>query len=161
MAVDPILVTVAVAPAATLAGFALGGPGVRSRIKWAVLCMLVWPVALVLAYRRLRGRSAEGDAPGGAPGSAGGAERARPVPVQPADADDLGDVPLPVHACPSCGFLGIRPPGVQDGVWPGGGELIFQVCPRCAYRGMPIEFHSREAYGRFLRELQRPLDPQQ
>lgn len=79
-------------------------------------------------------------------------ERLPPVPVPPEGALDA--VPEPVHACPRCGFLGIRAAGIGDGVWPGGGELIYRVCGRCGFRGQPLRFEERADYRAFLEDLQ-------
>ena len=116
------------------------------RIHWGALATVL-PVSIFwLLARRVTGREPVVDKP-----------HATPAPVHaPPEGEDLAYVPEPVKACPECGFLGIRPPGVQDGVWPGGGELILQVCPRCDYRGLPLEFARREDYADFLRRLARP-----
>lgn len=74
-------------------------------------------------------------------------------PVPPPAGEDLAALREPVTACPDCGFVGLRMPGIRDGAWPGGGELVKMVCPRCGYQGMPVEFATREEYARFLREL--------
>lgn len=146
------------APIWAILAYALGGPSRGSRWKWAGFALLFWPTALLVVFRRLRGRTADneplatlGDMP---------KPRARPVhPIPPVAAADLEGVPEPVEACPDCGFLGIRPPGIQDGVWPGGGELVLQVCPRCGYRGLPVTFSKREDYGEFLEQLAAPDPP--
>lgn len=140
------------APLAAVVAYFLAGPDRANRLKWVGFTLVAWPFFLVLVLRRLRGRTADNQTPLEA--AAPPEPRVRPVPpVSPAGSDDLSGVPEPVKACPDCGFLGIRPPGIQDGVWPGGGELIFQVCPRCDYRGLPVEFQRREEYGAFLRDL--------
>lgn len=79
--------------------------------------------------------------------------RQPPMPaVQPVD---LADVPEPVTACPDCGFLGIRMPGIGDRLWPGGGETGSRiVCPRCDYQGIAVSFDTRTEYGEFLRALE-------
>lgn len=140
------------APLWAALAFALGGPSRGSRWKWAGFTLLFWPAILLVIARRARGRTADNEdmaTIGQMP-----APRVRPVaPMPPVQDADLADLPEPVKACPDCGFLGIRPPGVQDGVWPGGGELVFQVCPRCGYRGLPLEFPKRADYGDYLRQL--------
>ena len=134
-------------------GAALGGPSRRGRGAWAMVGLL-FPLALVvLLARRARHQGGLGVLPAGE----GYPEPRAPVPV-PAQ-DELSGVPEPVTACPNCGFLGVRPPGVQDGVWPGGGELMGVVCPRCGYRGVPVEFPRREDYRAFLAELGRTRGP--
>lgn len=132
------------APAASIVGAALATGGWKRRVQWAVFGLILPPSILWLIARRVRG---EDDEPTDTPSPL-------PEPVSaPAADDDLSFVPEPVQACPRCGFLGIRPPGVQDGVFPGGGELVMQVCPRCDYRGLPLRFDKREDYAAFLREL--------
>lgn len=130
-------------PLAAVVGAVLGGPRPRHRVQWAAWGLVFWPAVVVLAVRRARGE----------PPVPESAMRPPPAPV-PAPTDDaLAHVPEPVSSCPACGFLGIRAPGVQDGVWPGGGELIDQVCPRCDYRGLPVVFSRREDYARYVRDL--------
>lgn len=63
---------------------------------------------------------------------------------------------MPVTVCPECGFLGVRPPGLHDGVFAGGGELIGVVCPRCAYRGLPLQFDDGDDYRAFVAGLRAP-----
>lgn len=130
--------------AAIFAAFlAQGGP--RQRIKWIGLAILLPPSVLWLAVRRMKGDADEPDVD---------KPYVVPAPVGPVEpGDDIHLVPEPAKACPDCGYLGIRPPGVQDGVVPGGGELVFYVCPRCHYRGVPIQFARREDYADFLRKL--------
>ncbi len=144
------------APVAAIVGAFLGGPRTADRIKWGAFCLLIWPMVFLLIARRLRGQPADAAA-ATAPdmGAASGAGQARtpPQPVRPVGTSDIAAIPEPVSACPDCGFLGIRPPGIQDGVAIGGGELIFQVCPRCGYRGVPVEFARREDYAAFVGEL--------
>ncbi len=77
--------------------------------------------------------------------------RVAPVPVP--DAETVASLRGPVNACPQCGFLGIRAANVDDGVWPGGGELIHKVCPRCNFRGQHIEFETAADYALFVKEL--------
>jgi hypothetical protein len=83
-----------------------------------------------------------------------------PEPI--ADLDDaatdavelLAQLDGPVSACPRCGYLGVRAPGVRDGLWPGGGETGARfVCPRCQYQGIPIEFDNGDDYAQWVREL--------
>lgn len=131
------------APVAALVGALVAKGGWRRKVQWAVFGLVFAPSILWLLARR-------GDTkPVSAP-----PERAPPMPA-PAPDEELWAVPEPVKACPRCGFLGIRPPGVQDGVFPGGGELIMFVCPRCEHRGLPLSFDKREDYAAFLRELPR------
>lgn len=133
-------------PIAAAAGAILARGGWMNRVQWFAFGLLLPPVVLWLVARRIRGDEATDEV----------APRDVPRPVEaPAREDELAHVPEPVEACPDCGFLGIRSPGVQDGVFPGGGELVMQVCPRCDYRGMPVRFERREDYARFLRELAR------
>lgn len=131
-----------------LIGAALGGPTRRGRGAWAMVGLFFAPALLLLLARRARGQGGLGVLPD----DEGFPEPHAPVPV-PA-AEDLEGVPEPVSACPNCAFLGIRPPGVQDGVWPGGGELVGVVCPRCGYRGVPVEFPRREDYRAFVASAQ-------
>lgn len=151
------LLELVVGPFAAVAGAALGGPTRRSRIKWACFSLILPLVVLYLAYRRAKGRTADGEprhTPGAAPSAATSRPaRPRPRPVSMPTEEDLRDVPEPVSACPDCGFLGIRMPNVEDGVWPGGGQIMFQVCPRCHYRGQPLVFARREDYHEFIAEL--------
>lgn len=56
-------------------------------------------------------------------------------------------------ACPRCASLEIRAASLADGIIAGGGELAFRVCPRCGYRGQPVEFPRRESYAKFVEEL--------
>jgi hypothetical protein len=125
-------------------GIVLGGPSRRGRGAWAIVGLLFAPAVLLLLVRRARGQGGLGELPEGE----GYPQPASPMPV-PALAD-LEGVPEPVTACPNCAFLGIRAPGVQDGVWAGGGELVGVVCPRCGYRGVPAEFPRREDYRSFV-----------
>lgn len=130
--------------AAPIAWFVARG-GRRERIRWAAFGLLLPPSVLWVIARRLRPEEPREDA----------WVRAAPRPVARVEASDLGSLPEPVTACPDCGFIGIRPPGVQDGVWPGGGELIEQVCPRCGFRGLPMQFATREEYAEFVAQLAR------
>lgn len=149
------LVQLVAAPLAAVAASLLAGPGARSRIKWACFCLVLPFVILFVLYRRARGLTPDGEPrfTTGAPSPPPRRLRVQPPPVPVPSEEDLRDVPEPVSACPDCGFLGIRSPGVQDGVWPGGGELVFQVCPRCQFRGQPVVFRRREDYNRFVAEL--------
>lgn len=149
-----LLADLILAPVAAVVGASLAGPSRRSRIKWGCFCLIMPFVVLFLFHRRARGRTAEGEprfTPSNAKPAAPGRPRPRPVPSP--TQEDLRDVPEPVSACPDCGFLGIRMPGIQDGAWAGGGQIMFQVCPRCHYRGHPIVFGAREDYAEFVREL--------
>lgn len=149
------LLQLVVAPAAAVVGAFLGGPTPRSRLKWACFSLILPFVVLFLVYRRLAGQTAEGEPLRTPAATAAPVRRTRPVPrpVPPPSEADLRDVPEPVSACPDCGFLGIRMPGIQDGVWPEGGQIVFQVCPRCHYRGQPLTFSRREDYALFVDEL--------
>lgn len=130
--------------AALTAAFVATGSAWK-RTYWIALCLIFPPAVIWLLARR--GRTEE-------PTPSDEWLRVAPRPVEaPEEDDDLAGVPEPVTACPDCGYLGIRPPGVQDGVYPGGGELILQVCPRCNYRGLPLRFEQREDYADFLRTL--------
>lgn len=137
-----VLLWILSAPAAAIVAAVIAGPTAAERIKWGGLCLLVPPFLFWLVFRRATGR-----------GEPSRPQRARPEPMPKVGLEDLDYLPEPVTACPDCGFLGIRAPSVQDGVFPGGGELIFQVCPRCDYRGMPVEFARREDYQSFLDDL--------
>jgi hypothetical protein len=78
-------------------------------------------------------------------------------PVGPVQASDLAELKPPFTACPDCGYLGVRAPGIRDGLWPGGGETGGRfVCPRCHYQGIPVEFGSGEEYVAFVRALHAP-----
>lgn len=78
-------------------------------------------------------------------------------PIPPVDDEAIAAIPEPVTACPDCAFLGVRMPGIRDGLWPGGGELGDRiVCPRCGYQGLAVRFEKREDYGQFLRDLATP-----
>jgi hypothetical protein len=83
--------------------------------------------------------------------------RPLPAPVPPLDegaTSAAAGLAPPFTACPDCGYLGIRYPGVREGVWLGGGETGGRfVCPRCHYQGIPIEFESGAQYAAFVREL--------
>lgn len=89
--------------------------------------------------------------------------RPLPTPVAPPDEDAAIEVSVvakldgPVSACPECGYLGIRAPGIRDGLWPGGGETGGRfVCPRCDWQGIPVEFEDGDAYAAFVRGLNAP-----
>lgn len=85
--------------------------------------------------------------------------RVEPVPIVP-DAD-AGALPLPITACPDCGFLGIRMPTIHDGLWPGGGETGARMaCPRCDWQGLPVSFRTGEAYADFVRSLHADRAPE-
>lgn len=74
--------------------------------------------------------------------------------------DDVSGLPTPITACPDCGYLGVRMPTLEDGLWPGGGELgDRKVCPRCAYQGLVPSFPDGESYRAFVASLQ-PAGPQ-
>lgn len=76
----------------------------------------------------------------------------RPVSMVP-DAE-LAYLPLPIRACPRCGSLAIHTPRLGEGGIPGTSEILTEhVCPRCDYRGPPLEFARREDYAEFVREL--------
>ena len=137
-------------PLAAAVAAALAGPRTANRVKWACFALLFWPTALLVVYRRARGRDADGEPTGGAAPTSP-PPRVEPVPAP--GSDDLVDLPEPVSACPRCGYIGIRMPTLADGVALGGGEIGFHVCPRCHYRGMPLVFPTREEYGAFVREL--------
>lgn len=126
------------------AGALLGGPGARSRIRWGVTGLILPFVVFFLLYRRARRGTVD---------TPQGRERPAPEPMPDLAGEDLSGLREPVTACPECGFLGVRPPGIGDGVWAGGGELIGVVCRRCDYRGIPLLFPTREEYVAFVREL--------
>jgi hypothetical protein len=136
-------------PIGIVAGAIAGGPRPMGRVKWACLGLIFWPFVVVAVVRRLRGLDADGEPVGGRPPAA--SPPATPVAV-PSEAD-VADLPEPVTACPRCGFLGVRPPDVSDGVFSGGGELTFYVCRRCNFRGQPVLFRRREEYRTFVRDL--------
>lgn len=131
-----------VALGAAALGAYLAGPG--RRIKWAGLCFLLPFALLWLVARRARGIDVDGPPPAPRPAP-------EPVPVAPPEA--VQSLRTPVTACPDCGFLGVRPPSLGDGVFAGGGELIGVVCPRCHYRGIPVEFARGEDYLDYVRKL--------
>lgn len=111
-----------------------------------VLLALLLPLVLVrIGHRLAFPRRNEPPAP-----------RVRPVPPVPEPAlEDLAALPMPVLACPDCGFLGVRTPQMRDGLWPGGGELgDRKVCGRCGYQGLVPTFDSPASYGAFVRGLQ-------
>lgn len=82
------------------------------------------------------------------------------VPIPPVPVAEVADLVGPVTACPRCGFVGIRPMTIGDGLWPGGGETdARRTCPRCLYIGLPIEFETAQEYAMFLRGLSE--DPSQ
>lgn len=74
-------------------------------------------------------------------------------PVEAPAVEDLSSIPVPFDACASCGFLGVRPPGVQDGGLPQNALMTERLCPRCGHRGPPVEFEAREDYVAFVRAL--------
>lgn len=77
---------------------------------------------------------------------------AGPVPLPTPEA--TAALPEPVSACPQCGFLGIRPATMNEGIYAGGGELLsVEFCPRCEYRGLPARFPRREDYVDYLRSI--------
>lgn len=133
-----------VAPIAAIVAAAVAGKG--HRLKWAGICFLL-PFALAWLVAR-RGRGADVDGPKGMP-------RAAPEPVPTPGEADVAGLRAPFSACPDCGFLGVRPPGVQDGVWPGGGELVAMVCPRCDFRGLPVYFDGGDEYREYVADLRR------
>lgn len=128
-----------------IAGALLGGPGARSRIRWGVTGLILPFIVFFLLHRRLRHGNVEFEQ---------GRPRVPPRPVPHVGGADISTLPEPVTACPDCGFLGIRSPGIQDGVWPGGGELVAVLCPRCDYRGLPLLFPRREDYAEYVDGLQ-------
>jgi hypothetical protein len=65
---------------------------------------------------------------------------------------DLGDLPLPIDACPNCASLGMRMATQEDGVFAGGGSLMSSRCEHCGFVGQPLVFRDRQAYLDFLRE---------
>jgi hypothetical protein len=76
-------------------------------------------------------------------------------PVPPVTASDIAGIPVPFEACPTCGYLGIRPARFGDGAVPGASEIMSErICPRCSYRGLPVEFDEREDYVEFVDDLQ-------
>jgi hypothetical protein len=80
-----------------------------------------------------------GQAPYAIPAARGPA----PVPVP------VGRIPTgPVAACLRCGSLDIRPA-------PLGADALFNawMCPRCGFRGQPLEFDRGVDYVQFVREL--------
>lgn len=74
-------------------------------------------------------------------------------PVPTPEVVALAGLPEPFDACPSCGYLGIRPPGIGDGGLPQNALMTERLCPRCGHRGPPVEFASREDYVDFVRQL--------
>lgn len=75
-------------------------------------------------------------------------------PVAVPDATAQAALPKPLHACPACGFLGIRPVGMREGFVPAAGEMagLYQ-CPRCGYQGPSAEFPAGADYAVFVRSL--------
>lgn len=75
----------------------------------------------------------------------------------------LAALPMPMHACPDCGYVGIRPLDLSEGGYAGGGELLSNhVCPHCGYRGPPAEFDDAETYRQYvlgLRQARRTKGP--
>jgi ribosomal protein S27AE len=72
------------------------------------------------------------------------------------DAASLAAIPEPLTACGRCGYLGVRPPRISDGVYAVGGELLsLVVCPRCGHQGLPVRFDRRADYAGFVEELNR------
>ncbi len=78
---------------------------------------------------------------------------ATPGPVELPPKEDLAQIKEPIAACPRCGYPGMKPPTLSDGIWPGGGETNFLVCGRCACRGEPLVLDDGNAYGAFLEGL--------
>ena len=112
---------------------------------------LVAVVAMVVWWRARRRRTGREALPPHRPMPA-------PVPTlgedETIEVDVLAEVDGPFTACPECAFLGVRFPGIRDGLWPGGGETGGRfVCPRCGFQGIPIEFESGDAYAAFVRSL--------
>lgn len=48
-----------------------------------------------------------------------------------------------------CGSLDLALPGIRDGVFPEGGELMASVCRRCGFQGAPLLFSDRDGYEQF------------
>jgi hypothetical protein len=150
LAVAGAMLVVGVALLAGYAGVYAGAPWSGNALPLVASLALVLAGVLVIpglvvvgALRAARSRSLGPSAP-----------RAVPPPAGVPTLDELEDVPVPITACPECGYLGIRFPGIRDGVWPGGGETGARfVCPRCGYQGIPIEFEERDAYRAFLEDL--------
>ena len=80
--------------------------------------------------------------------------QATPGPVEMPPRDKLAQIKEPIAACPRCGYPGMKPPTLSDGIWAGGGETNFLVCGRCACRGQPLVLEDGNAYGAFLEALQ-------
>ncbi len=127
---------------------------------------LLFGVGVVAAGIVVLSRGLRSHAAGGSPGSgerttaaatAAPDETKAPMvePMPPIDVDAAADLPEPVIACPQCFFLGIKSASVGDGIWPGGGELIHQVCPRCHFRGQPLEFGTAADYANALEAVNR------
>ena len=109
-------------------------------------------VVLLVAFGVWLARRARGDrlvrvAPSATP-------RAIPLVREPTP-EALAALPLPVHACPDCGYLGIRPPTLSDGAFGGGGPMTAQYCPHCGYRGPPAEFDAAADYAEYVAGLHR------
>ncbi|HET6399569.1 MAG TPA: hypothetical protein VFH47_08465, partial [Candidatus Thermoplasmatota archaeon] len=57
-------------------------------------------------------------------------------------------------ACPACASPRIHAPHLSDGMVPGGGELIYHVCPDCGFRGSPLQFGSVDDYMAYQQRVQ-------
>ena len=115
---------------------------------YAIFGVPLAAVAAFFVYRRVRRQRIDPTSAGSTP------RRMRVRPTGAITDADVSDLPEPITACPDCGYLAIRMPGIGDGLWPGGGETGSRmVCPRCDWQGLPVSFERREDYAEFLREL--------
>lgn len=57
-------------------------------------------------------------------------------------------------ACLRCGSLDLAVPGIRDGIFPEGGELLSSACRTCGYQGAPVVFADRDAWLQFREERQ-------
>jgi hypothetical protein len=75
-----------------------------------------------------------------------------PVPVP--DAAALAALPMPMHVCLRCGFLGIRPVTEREGFTPALGAMAgLYHCPRCGFQGPSARIESQAEYAAFVEDL--------